>query len=726
MNDISFSRTPGAYVSLPAPKPGDANEAAAVPLFTQYLRVLLRWRWLIIGAVAVSILIGTLATLLATPQYTATTRLEISRGGNRIVNVEDVTPETSVVDNEFYQTQYGLLRSRSLAERVVRQLRLQDNAAFFEMFDVTEVDMSSRLAAAQQERVRKATDILLEQVSIEPLRLSRLVDIQWTGPDAALAAQIANTWATSFIEYTLERRFEATSYARRFLEQRLEQLRRRLEESERQLVGYASNQAIINVPTGAPDVEGRTQERSLTVETLGAINAELARATGDRVRAESRLNQTQGSSAEAVSNPAVVALRQRRAEAAAEYARLMTQFEPGYPPAQALAAQVRQLEQAIAREEARVSSSIQNAYQDAVRRERELAAQVESLKASFLDQRRRSIQYNIFQRDVDTNRELYNGLLQRYKEIGVAGGVGENNIAVVDPARVPQRPSSPRPLINLLLSLLIGAIVGIAVALLREQIDETITDPTDVERRVGLPLLGTVPKTEGSEPLVDLHDPKSALVEAYLSVQTSLAFSTPHGVPRTLTVTSTRPAEGKSTTSFALAYVLARSGAKVLLIDGDMRSPSVHAELGLSNEVGLSSYLAGINELEKLIQSPQREPFAVMAAGPQPPNAAELLRSERLEHLLKELLQHFDHVVIDSPPVMGLADAPIIASRTEATVYVVEARGVKARMAQVALNRLRQGRAQLLGTVLTKFDAKRAHLGYGYDYGYGYGATKSG
>jgi polysaccharide biosynthesis transport protein len=726
MNKLSFSRH-GGFVPMTAHPPmgefPSAGEQGALPIATQYLRIAFRWRWLILGAIAAAVLIGVVVTLLATPQYTAVTRLEINREGNRIVQVEGVTPETQTGDLEFYQTQYGLLKSDSLAERVARQLRLQDNRDFFAMFGEEDVFDENQGAGQQAERLRQAARILLEQVAVNPLRLSRLVDVKFTSPDASFSARVANAWATSFIEFNIERRFEATAYARRFLEQRLGQLRQRLESSERELVGYASDQAIINIPIGGEDDQGRVQERSLTADTLAALNAELSRATADRVRAESRLKQAGGMSAEAVNYQALGLIRERRAEAAAEYSKLLQQFEPGYPAVQAAAAEVRQLDASIAREEARISGSLQVAYQDAARREKEIAARVESLKQNFLDQRRRSIQYNIFQREVDTNRELYNGLLQRYKEIGVAGGVGENNIAIVDKARVPDRPSRPRPLLNLALSLIFGGLVGVGLALIREQIDETITDPTDIERSVGLPLLGAVPKAESANPVDDLHDPKSALIEAYLSVQTSLAFSTDHGVPRTVTVTSTRPAEGKSTTSYALAYVLARNGSRVILVDGDMRSPSVHDTLGLTNERGLSSYLTGTSEIDQLVQKSGREPFQVMAAGPQPPNAAELLRSDRFNLLLQDLLKQFDHVVIDSPPVMGLADAPIIASRTEGTVFVVEARGVKARIARVALGRLSQGKAQLLGTVLTKFDAKGAHFGYGYDYGYGYGST---
>jgi capsular exopolysaccharide synthesis family protein len=726
MNDVSFNRENGNN-ALPAARPRVYAETApdtAAPILMQYIRMAVRWRWMILGAIALALLIGVIVTLMATPLYTASTRIEIAREANRIVEVSSVEPDSTNGEQEFYQTQYGLLRSRALAERVVRELRLADDAAFFSMFGREQqfeagASGGRPSAANRDERARLAVTILLKNIDITPIRLSRLVDIEFTSPDPGLSARVSNAWATGFIQSNLERRFEATAYARRFLEQRLSEVRSRLEDSERRLVGYATNQAIINIPVGGTENGNRPQERSLAADSLAALNTARAEATAARIEAQSRARG--GVTSESLTNPAITSMRGRRAEAAAEYSRLMTQFEPSYPPAQALAAQIQQLDQSIAREESRVQASLRTTYQDSVAREQSLDQRVDALTQNFLDLRRRSIQYNIFQRDVDTNRELYDGLLQRYKEIGVAGGVGVNNVSIVDQAQVPQLPSHPRPIINLLLALMLGTAAGFGLAFVREQIDETVTDPSDLERRVGIPLLGVVPDSKTTELLEELKDPKSNLLEAYLSVQTSLSFSTDHGIPRSLAVTSTRPAEGKSITAFAIAYSIGRNGARTLLVDGDMRSPSVHVEVGCENDRGLSNYLSGTDDLKSLIQRPAGEPFAILAAGPQPPNAAELLRSDRFASLMTELLTMFDHVVIDSPPVMGLADAPIIASRTEATLFVIEARGVKARIAQLALSRLRQGRAQLLGAVLTKFEAKRAHFGYGYEYGYGYG-----
>ena len=346
---------------------------------------------------------------------------------------------------------------------------------------------------------------------------------------------------------------------------------------------------------------------------------------------------------------------------------------------------------------------------------------MEQLKASYLDLRRRSIQYNIYQQEVDTNRALYDGLLQRFKEIGVAGGVGVNNISVVDPADVPQKPSSPRLLVNLAVALLAGLGIGALAAFALEQIDEAIADPGEVERRLGLPLLGSVPKLESGTPKEALLDRKSELIDAYLAVQTNLAFTTEHGVPRSFSVTSTRPAEGKSTTALALATTLARAKRRVILVDGDMRSPSVHHLGGVGHDYGLSNFLSGQDDIAPLTFQMEDLGFTAMSAGPIPPNAAELLTGNRLSLLIEQLLKDYDHVVIDSPPVMGLADAPLIAGRVDGVIYAVESQGIRSSMVRTALGRLASANARVLGGVLTKFDAKKAHFGYGYEYGYGYG-----
>lgn len=696
------------------------------------LRFLKRWRWLILGILAASILTGIVATLLATPLYSAITTLEIRRENFRITSAQGVEPDAQTYDLEFYQTQYGLLQTQSLFERVAQDMKIENDPNFFELFGIKKIadeirsgGQAATSATARKQRLRLAGQILQGHASISPTRASRLVAIGFTSPDPAFSQRVANTWAKAFIDSTLERRFEATSYARKFLEERLEQLRQRLEQSERLLVSYAANQGIINLPTSAGAATNTTIDKPIVAENLEVLNRELSSAIADRVRAESRLKISGGATEETLASPTIAGLRARQAELSAEYAKMMTQFEPQYPPARALATQLAQINGAISREEGRVQSTLRGTYSSALTRESELQRRVQQLKSELLDVRGRSIQYNIYQRDVDTNRQLYEGLLQRYKEIGVAGGVGVNNIAVVDEADLPETPSSPKLIVNLLLALVAGSVIGLAIALMLEQIDEAVSNPQDVERTFGLPLLGIVPKSDEEDPRVELSDRKSPMVEAYLSAQTSLSFSTTHGVPKSMAVTSTRASEGKSTSSFALATSLARTGRRVVLVDGDMRSPSVHHMVDCKNVAGLSNYLAGSDDVKALVHADTGNKISVMTAGPPPPNAAELLSSDRLPKLLQELGEHFDHIILDIPPVMGLADAPLIARAVEGVVFVIQSHATGTSAARVAIRRLADSHSHILGVLMTKFQAQRAHYGYGYDYGYGYGSKKA-
>ncbi|WP_353467651.1 GumC family protein [Sphingomonas faeni] len=700
---------------------------AQIPVLTQVLSIVRRRKWIVIGTTVGAILIGLLATLLMTPQYTAEATLEIQRETGSFVKVEGAAQKDNVVDQEFYQTQYGLLQSQSLAERVATDLRLQDNRQFFEMFGVKPDDVFGKpggKAVSRADRARAAGGLLLAHFVVRPERLSRLVNITFTSPDPDLSKRVVDAWSADFVKVTLERRFDTTAYARNFLEGRLAQLRTRIDESQRRLVDYASREGIVNLPATAGTAGGPgTPERSLAADDLSALNQELAQATADRIKAESRLSGQGGAVVEALSNPAINSLRQKRAEVAADYARMLVQFEPGYPPAKALKSQRDQLDQSIAREEARVQGSLTQNYQASVQRERAVSDRVGSLKTGVLDLRRRSIQYDIYQRDVDTNQQLYDALLQRYKEIGVAGGVGVNNISVVDAADRPQYPSSPHMKINLALATLAGLLIGAGIAFLFERIDQGIADPSEVEAHLGVPLLGTIPKVSSGDPIEALRDIKSPMSEAYISLQTNLSFSTDHGIARSLAVTSSRPAEGKSTTTYALAHLLARQRRRVILIDADMRSPSIHHLVNLKNEAGLSNYLAGDDAVHAMIHTTGTEMLSVLTAGHHPPSAPELLSSGRLAQLIQTLSLDYDHIVFDAPPVMGLADAPLIVSKVEGTIFVVESHATQRGVASVAIDRLISTNANVLGVVLTKFDPKRAHYGYGYDYGYGYGSN---
>jgi polysaccharide biosynthesis transport protein len=718
----------------------DGGQQLAPPLLLQYWQVVLRWKWAILAIITSSLILGLMVTLLSTPKYTAKARIEISRAQKNVTKVEGLEAPDAGRDLEFYQTQYSLLEARSLAERVSRQLRLATNDAFFQAHGLDTKDSllgnssAANLGAGRQKREQQAVGLLLKNIGIVPIRGSSLVDVSYTSASPQLSAQIADAWTQQFIASSMDRRFASTADARSFLEGRLADLRARLEQSERDLVTYASRKGIISLGRSTGE-DGKTQtERTLIAANLEALNTALADATADRISAESRART--GADKVTPTDPLIASgatsqLRQKRAEVASEYAKLMVQFEPGYPAARALAEQLRVLDASIAREEGRLTgretgrstNTRVSDYRASVQRERELASKVEYLKRRLDLQQQDSIQYNIYQREADTNRQLYDALLQRYKEIGVAG-VGSNNIAIVDAAKVPTAPSSPNLPLNMVLALLGGlGLAGLATFAL-DQIDEGLREPGQVNRLLQVPLLGSVPDVEADDALAMLSDAKSIMSEAYLSIRSNLAFSTDHGVPRAFMVTSTRPAEGKSTSSLALAMVLGRTGKRVLIVDADMRSPSMHSFVNALNKTGLSNFLAGDNDWKKLVVPTPLKGLSLLPAGPTPPSAAELLSSDRMLMLVRQLLEEFDHVVLDSPPILGLADAPLLARAVEGCVFVVEAEGVAIRGVKTALGRLQSVHAHVFGVVLTKFKRRQSSYGYGYGDAYGYGSAK--
>ena len=552
-----------------APIVEPAEEGTQPPLLVEYWRTVDRWKWVIVAILITVSLLGLALTLLATPQFTATGRLQIDREEMRVTNVESLTPETVGRDNEFYETQYALLGARSLADRVARDLRLAADDEFLAAFAANSEDPEGRgqlvTANERAQRQERLVGALLANIDISSVRDSRLVDVSFTSPNPALSARIANAWMRAFAAQSVDRRFDSTADARRFLESRLQELRGRLEKSEREFVEYARANDIVALTT-TTDEEGRTRaERTLVGDSLAALNAQLAQATADRIAAQSALGTSRNNQNSASYDATLVNLRQERAGLAAEHARLLVQFEPSYPAARQLQGQIDALDQSIAREERRVTQEIGDTYAAASREEAALRGRVEQLQGNLADQQSAGIRYNILQREVDTNRQLYDALLQRYKEIGVAG-VGVSNISVVDQAEIPNSPSSPRLVINLLAALLIGIALSAAAVYVLEQSDEGIKEPSQVIARLGVPLLGSVPKIDEA-PEEQISDPKSDYFEAFATIRKSLSFSTDHGLPRSFAISSTRPAEGKSTSSLALAVVISRMGRKVVLIE---------------------------------------------------------------------------------------------------------------------------------------------------------------
>lgn len=717
---------PGDF-ALPAAYGGPAYFAAVEPqesLIRQYWRLFYKRRLIILAITAFCIAVGILLAMLTQRQYGAIVTVQVAREAAKVLNIQGVTEEGApTYDQEFYQTQYELLKSRSLSEAVARDLKLADNYLFLAGFDPAGVDKIKLLPRDQ--RFAMATRLVNGRTVISPVRNSSIIDIRYNSPNPAMAATIANSIAENFVQSNLTRRFEAAAYARQFLQNRLNQVRAKLEESERKAVEYATRQGLIKIRVGAAQ---DSQEQSLTSSDLADLSTQLARARAERVAAEAAYRNAVGgtAAAQSLANPAVNALRQQRGELQGQLSKLQSDFGPEYPTVVALRSQIQELDRQISIEQGRVGSSVaqdlSGRFRQAAATERNLQARVDALKADLMSEENRSIQYNIIKRDVDTNRALYEALLQRFKEVGVAGGIGTNNISIVDRALPPAAPYTPNIKLNVVLGLLLGLLIGALTAFVLEQLEEAAVLPADFQRKLGIPLLGATPKLSGGSDVQDaLAEPKSPLSESYFSVLTSIQFSTSHGAPTSVMLTSAQAREGKSTTAVALAQALAGVGPRVLLIDADMRNPSLHKMLGRPLGEGLSSLLTGCGDIERLIQPSRTPNLSVLMAGQIPPNPAELLSTEVIDRIMAEACAMFDHVVIDGPPILGLADAPLLARATEATILIVEAGRTRTTQARHAIERLLAVRGNVIGAILTKFDMQNSGYGYGYGYDYAYG-----
>jgi capsular exopolysaccharide synthesis family protein len=684
----------------------------------EYWKILRDRKWLIAAITGGVMALALVLTLLTTPIFRASSTLQIDRETIKVVDVGGLTPAESPYDEDFYQTLYELLQSRALALRVIQDLKLVDNPDFKD--DAKPKKGAVPAATSLQARERELIDPVLGGLTIEPVRNSRLVKINYDSPDPVLAARITNAWGQAFIASNLERRLDATSYARKYLEERLAQLKNRLEDSEKQLVQFATAQQIVSVGEDKP---------SLSAQNLSDLNASLAQAQDARIKAEAQWAQASVGSGlgipEVVANPLIQKLRENRTTIAAEYQEKLKTFQPDYPDMQQLQGQMDEIDRQVAAEVQNIRASIKAQYDAAKAQETLLTDRIGGLKGDVLDLQDRSIQYNILKREANTNRELYDSLLQRYKEIGVAGNVGTNNVSVVDDAEVPEHRHSPRLSLNLAVGLLLGLFAGVLAAFLLHYLDRSIHSPRMLEGLTHRPVLGVVPRlAEGMTPAQASADLRSPFSEAYRSVRTGLQFATTHGLPRTLLVTSPSAGEGKTTSAMELAHNISQLGKRVLIIDADLRNPSLHRLFNVDNQVGLSNILAGASDARPAVQKTREPNLSVMTSGPLPPSPPELLAGDALPELLERLRGEFDMIVLDGPPVLGLADAPLLAHRAEATLLIAAAEATRGDALRGALQRLLAAHAHVLGTLLVRFDLKGKGEGYGYG-GYTYYAYGS-
>lgn len=710
-----------AYVAYPANPyllPDKLGE-----LMRQLLSVLRRNLWLLISIVAGFLGAALVLTMLATPRYTAGTSVQINDQSDQVLGEEldTQTQATSGWDTDrFLNTQLGVVRSRALADRVAKTLNLFRDEAFY-----TAMGGQPPEGAANSPEVREAAIGLLQgNMKVDLPYDSRVAKITFTSTDAAMSARIANSFADQFIEMNLQRRFDSSAYARNFVSGQLDEARVRLEDSERKLNAYAREAGLIRTRGTNSDDENAQSIGSVTAASLMQLNQAANAAQAERVTAEARWNAESAapllSSQAVLSSSAVQALMQERAKAEAELQEARTRYLSDHPTVKALESHVAAARSQLNRTAQEVRNSVRAEYVAARAAEDRLKGQVTQLQGATLAEQDRSVRYNTLAREADTNRSIYEGLLQRFRELNASAGITSSNIAIIDKADPPLAPSSPNLFKNLAIALALGGAVALAAVFLRDQFDDRVRSPEDVGSKLALSLLGVIPLAASDNPLDELGDPKSALSEAYHSLRGSLAHSTPDGFPKILVIASAEPSEGKSTSSFAVARGLARMGRKVVLVDGDMRRPQVHHHASFDNRRGLSSLLTSRDPAESAIIPSGEDNLSLLPSGPIPPSPTELLAAPRMAALLEELGARFDAVIIDCPPVLGLADAPLLAAIADGTVIVIESNRGRRGALKAALGRLRAVRPNLLGAVLTKFDPVKSGSAYSGYYGYQY------
>lgn len=701
------------------------------------LRIFLKRKWTILVIFAVFAVFSVVRTYLAPPVYRASTTLQIERFIPRVFDYKDVTPlEQADENSDFLQTNYELLKSRTLAERAVEEIGLRKAPP-----PTAEGTPAAPAAAAPVtaesfledffNRLRKGpppVDVdpatrddnalvgaFQSSLTVEPVRRSRLVRLHFDSTDPFFAAKAVNTLAQSFININLERRFEASSYAKTFLEEKLAQTKAKLEDSEAGLVQFSRDLEIFNVD----------EKQSISSQNLQEFNSALTKAEQERIRTEAIYKQAQenpDSLASVTENRNILQLKAAKSKLEAEYQDNLKVYKPAFPKMQQLQGQIAEIDKQLKDEYQEVRKTALASFRTARSQELMLKERLGGAKQQLLDLQSRSIRYSILKREVDTNRQLYDGLLQRLKEIGVAGGVGINNISIVDKAQVPIYPYKPDLGRNITMGLAIGLLVGLLVAWLLEHLDDSIRFADDVERETGAAVLGVVPKLKAVEAgknaiAMGPHlDPTSAFSEAYRSVRTALQFSTASGAPRRLVVTSSSKNEGKSTTALALAINFAQMGKPVLLVDADLRNPVLHKLLQVDNARGLSNYLSGHVGVLEVVHKTQVPNLFVMTTGPLPPNPVELLSSMKLLAMLSQCEEHFAHVIVDGPPVLGIADSIVLSNQVDSAVFVIESGKTRKGHAKAALKRLHQAGVHPLGVILTKIDSYHDLYGYNANY----------
>jgi polysaccharide biosynthesis transport protein len=679
-----------------------------------------RQRWLFGVAIVLSLLGGVIITLLSTPIYQSNAKVSVKPYGQYVVEGQDVDPGFNPIQiYDYLATQAEIIKSRKLAEAVVDDLGLATRSDLLGK-DIDE-GRSPGMSDEQWLKAKKelAATLLTESVVVEVPTANWILTIGFQSESGMLAAEIANGYADAFVRTGSNKSLESNAYAVEYLKTQIEETRARLAEAEQNTNMYARNNSIIVQPSAG---EEGAEPVTLTASNLASINARVANARAARIEAEQRWRALQSLPAsqlpEVQSNPALQGILADRSAKLAQLVELRQRYNDDFPQIRNLLAQVALLDAQIERSSSDIKATVRNQFLVAQRQEQALQAELASLTGERLVEQDQQVELTVLEREAQALRDQLKALLDRYNQLNSAASVDPGMISKIDPAMVPDGPFSPNILKNLGLALVLGVALGTALAVLRETLDDRIRSLDEVENKLGLSLLGHTPYVEDRGMALPGTDRFSALMEAYSSIRAAIDFTMPRQ-RNVIQLTSSRAGEGKSTTAVILAELFASLGRRTLLIDADLRRPSVAALLDIERpKVGVVEVLLGHVELEAAVVKGVHENLDILPVGEIPRNPTEILASREMREFIERVRSEYSLVIFDSCPVMGLADAPTLAHLVDGTVFVLEANKLPFGQARAAVRRLTVAGGQVIGVVLTKYRALQAGQSYNYQYGY--------
>jgi polysaccharide biosynthesis transport protein len=688
------------------------------------------------------------------PIYTSAATLLIEQREPQVLNIQRILPVSPEYGSyDYYQTQYALLRSPSLAAEVIRQLGLENNKVFTgenkkglaaelkslvkNWIAIPAWLKSKNSSAKENARDPTATETMLTNIYISkyleivPVGRTQMVQVAFNTPDPNLSAQLANAHAQAYLRQSVKFRDSASQEAQTFLEQKLTELKDRTEKSEALLKDYRKDKGIIS----------GDDKNNIVVERLGDLNRRLTAAEAERIKLEVQVRLIRQKSFDAVptviNSPLIQALKSQAAGLEAEYAKLAAEFNISYPPLAQVNAQLEEVRKRLGKELQSVATGIESDYLAAEAREKALRDKVREQRSAALNLKDAAVEYAILSREADTNRQLYDSVAKRITEIGITGELHMSNIYIVDEAKPPLGPSRPKKMPYLYAGVFMGAMLGVALAFLLEYLDKSVKTPDEVKRYANLPTLGIVPdfsiagkagepslvdmiEESGATKDVDSHNnasvaarrPRSLVWESYCTLQTSILLSQAEEPPKVVLFTSGLGGEGKTATVINTAIIFAQMEARVLVIDADLRRPSCHNRLWQERGSGLTELLTGQRTLEEVIKPTLTDNLFVITGGAVPPDPVKLVGSRKMHEVLTRLREQFDYIFIDSPPVIAVSDSIRLSTMVDGVVVVVKGQDTTRNVLQEACFRLRYARAKILGVVLNKVDLKNSHYDY--------------